>query len=125
MPEVFDYAIVRVVPRVERGERVNVGVIVHCPTRDWLGCRITADLHRVQGLAPDADVDAITDHLLALERICRGDATAGPIAALPVRERFHWLVHPRSTVIQISGVHSGHTDDPASSLQHLFAQLVG
>jgi hypothetical protein len=124
VPEVFDYAIVRVVPRVERGERINVGVIVHCPTRDWLGCRIADDLARVQVLAPDADLDAIADHLRALERICRGDATAGAIATLPVRERFHWLVHPRSTAIQMSAVHSGRTDDPSVSLDHLFTALV-
>ena len=125
MPEVFDYAIVRVVPRVERGERVNVGVVVHCPTRDWLGCRIANDLTRVQAIAPELDLDALADHLRAFERICHGDPTAGPIAALPVRERFHWLVHPRSTTIQLSTVHSGHTEDAAQALDRLFAALVG
>jgi hypothetical protein len=124
VPDVFDYAIVRVVPRVDRGERVNVGVVLHCATRDWLGCRVTSDLSRVHALAPDLDLDAIADHLHALERICGGDPTAGAVASLPVRERFHWLVHPRSTTIQMSAVHSGHADDPEAALTHLFATLV-
>lgn len=124
MPDAFDYAIIRVVPRVERGERVNVGVIVHGPTRDWLGCRISDDLRRVQALAPNLDLDLVREHLHAFERICAGDPTAGPIAALPLRERFHWLVHPRSTIIQLSSVHSGRTSDLRRSLDVLFEKLA-
>lgn len=120
----FDYAIVRVVPRVERGELLNAGVVVHCPTRGYLGCRVVLDRDRLLALDPHADVDAIARHLEAFRRVCSGDAAAGAMAALPARERFHWLVSPRSTVIQTSPVHAGLTDDPEASLLHLVAALV-
>lgn len=121
----FDYAIVRVVPRVERGELINVGAIVYCKTRDFLAAAIEADRRRLLALDPTADVDAIADALLLFERIARGDATAGAIAALPQLDRFHWLTSPRSTVVQTSAVHSGLCDDdPASALERVMDQLV-
>jgi hypothetical protein len=121
---VFDYAIVRVVPRVERGEFINVGVVMHCPTQGYLGCRIVLDRERLCALDPHADVDAIARHLDAFHRVCEGDPTAGAMAALPARERFHWLVAPRSTVIQTSPVHAGLADDPERALTRLVDQLV-
>jgi hypothetical protein len=125
MPEhVFDYAVVRVVPRVERGEFINAGVVIHCPTRSYLGCHVSLDRDRLQALDPHADVDAIARHLEAFRRLCLGDPSAGAMAASPARERFHWLVSPRSTVIQTSPVHAGVADDLESTLQRLFEQLV-
>jgi hypothetical protein len=120
----FDYALVRVVPRVERGERINAGVLVFCPTRGFLGCRVQLDRDRLRALDPLADVDRIERHLHAFAAVCRGDEAAGPIAALPAGERFHWLVGPRSAVIQVSEVHAGATDDPAAALDRLFEALV-
>lgn len=120
----FDYALVRVVPRVERGERINAGVIVFCPTRGFLGCRIALDRARLLALDPAADVELVERHLAAFAAVCRGDAAAGPIAALPPTERFHWLVGPRSAAIQASTVHAGQADDPDAALERLFATLV-
>jgi hypothetical protein len=126
--EAFQYAVLRVAPRVERGELVNVGVVLHCRTLRFLDCRISLDegRHRaLEALAPDVDIDSIEDHLEVLERIVRGDLTGGPIAALPAAERFRWIVSPSSTIIQPSEVHSGLTEDPAATLEHLFATQVG
>jgi hypothetical protein len=120
----FQYAIVRVVPRVERGETLNAGVILLCRPKRFLAARIGLDEARLRALAPDVDVPAIETHLAAIERIARGDADAGPIAALGQGERFHWLVAPSSTVIQSSEVHTGLCDDPAEELEHLFDRLV-
>jgi hypothetical protein len=121
----FSYAVVRVVPRVEREEFVNVGVILFCAERRWLGCRLGADAGRLRALAPEADTAEIARHLDGLRAVCEGDAAAGPVGALPPSERFHWLVAPRSTAIQTSPVHSGIADDPAAALAHLFEMLVG
>ncbi len=123
-PSAFQYAIVRVVPRVERGECVNAGVVLFCRPRRFLDARVELDEARLLALAPDVDLEAVRGHLDALHRIAAGDATAGPIAALPASERFHWLVAPSSTVIQCSPVHTGLTDDPAGELERLVAQLV-
>jgi hypothetical protein len=120
----FQYAIVRVVPRVERGETLNAGVILLCRPKRFLAARVGLDEARLRALAPDVDVPAIETHLAAIERIARGDADAGPIAALGQGERFHWLVAPSSTVIQSSEVHTGLCDDPAEELEHLFDRLV-
>ena len=122
--EPFQYAVLRVVPRVEREEFVNVGVIVFCRTRRFLAARVALDPRRVRALAPDADLDALREHLEARVRVAAGDADAGPIAALPQSERFHWLVAPSSTVIQTSSVHSGLCDEPEAVLERLFEQLV-
>ena len=121
----FQYAIVRVVPRVERGESINAGVILLCRPRRFLRARVGLDEARLRSLAPDVDPAMIPSHLAAIERIAAGDPTAGPIARLGIGERFHWLVAPSSTVIQPSEVHTGLCDDPAEELDHLFDKLVG
>jgi hypothetical protein len=120
----FQYAIVRVVPRVERGECLNVGVVLLCRPRRYLGARVALDEARLRAFAPDLDPAAIRPHLDAIERIAAGDPGAGPIARLEPAERFHWLVSPSSTMIQPSEVHSGLCDDPAVELDHLIATLV-
>ena len=121
---VFQYAIVRVVPRVERGECLNVGVILLCRPRRFLGARVHLDEQRLAVFAPDFDPQLLRLNLEAIERIATGDPTAGPIAKLGQAERFHWLVAPASTVIQASAVHTGICDDPAAELAHLVATLV-
>ena len=123
-PSPFQYAIVRVVPRVERGECVNAGVVLFCRQRQFLAATVALDEQRLLALAPDVDLEAVRGHLDALGRIAAGDASAGAIAALPASERFHWLVAPASTIIQSSAVHTGLTDDPAAELERLVAQLV-
>jgi hypothetical protein len=120
----FDYAIVRVVPRVEREEFVNAGVILFCLERDFLGARIELDRARVRALFPGADLAEIEEHLAAIPRICAGEEGSGPIGQLSLRERFHWLVAPRSTVIQISPVHAGLCEDPAGALERLLDRMV-
>jgi hypothetical protein len=120
----YDYAIVRVVPRVERGEFVNAGAIVSCQTRDFLKARIELDEARVLALDPHADLGAIRMNLESITRICQGGPQAGPIGALTQRERFHWLVAPRSTIIQTSPVHTGRCGDPEAVLEHLLATMV-
>jgi Protein of unknown function (DUF3037) len=123
-PSPFQYAIVRVVPDVERGECVNAGVVLFCRPRRFLAARTELDEARLRALAPDADLAAVRGHLDALERIAAGDPQAGPIAALPASERFHWLVAPSSTIIQSSPVHTGLSDDPEAELEHLMGLLV-
>lgn len=120
----FDYAILRVVPRVERGELINAGVILFCLERDFLQARVELDDARLRALWPAADVELIRQHLEAIPRICAGNADAGPIARLSQRERFHWLVAPRSTMIQVSPVHSGLCEQPERALDDLFQQMV-
>jgi hypothetical protein len=126
--EAFQYAVLRVVPRVERGELVNVGVVLHCRTLRFLDCRIALDEGRrraLEAMAPEVDLDSIQAHLDVIERVVQGNLAGGPLAALPAPERFRWIVSPSSTVIQPSDVHSGLTDDPAATLDHLFATQVG
>ncbi len=121
----FQYAIVRVVPRVERGESMNAGVILFCRPRRYLAARVDLDEKRLTALAPDADPQTVRAHLDAIARIAAGDLSGGPIASLTKPERFHWLVAPSSTIIQPSAVHTGMTDDPATELDHLFDLMVG
>ena len=121
----YQYAIVRVVPRVDRGERLNVGVILLCRPRRFLGARTGLDADRLAALAPDLSAATVQPHLDAIEAIARGELAGGPIAQLGIGERFHWLVAPASTIIQPSAVHTGLTDDPAGELEHLYASLVG
>jgi hypothetical protein len=123
-PSPFQYAIVRVVPRVERGECINAGVVLFCRPRRFLAAAVRLDEERLRALAPDVDLAAVRGHLEALERIAAGDPEAGPIAALPASERFHWLVAPSSTVIQCSPVHTGMTGDPERELERLVGRLV-
>jgi hypothetical protein len=120
----FSYAVVRVVPRVEREEFVNVGVILFCPERRYLGCRLLRDSARLRALAPGLDTTEIARHLDGLRAVCEGEPAAGPMAAMSPSERFHWLVAPRSTSIQTSAVHAGVADDPAAALARLFDTLV-
>jgi hypothetical protein len=120
----FDYAAVRVVPHVERAEFINAGVIVSAPARRFLGCALRLDTGRLAALAPDADAAAIARHLEALRAVCAGDPAAGAVALLDQRARFHWLVAPRSTVIQTSPVHAGLCDDPEAALARLLQSLV-
>lgn len=124
MAEPFSYAVVRLVPAIERGEQINVGVIVFCRPLDFLGARTELDEERVRALGRDLDVDAARRHLAALERVAAGDPAAGPIAALDTTARFHWLVAPSSTIIQPSEVHTGLCDDPGGCLDELFERLV-
>lgn len=123
-PSQFQYAVVRVVPDVERGECLNAGVILLCRPRRYLAARVGLDETKLRTLAPDADPATILPHLAAIERIAAGDPSAGPMARLGQGERFHWLVAPSSTVIQASEVHTGICEDPAEELAHLFDRLV-
>jgi len=120
----YDYAVIRVVPRVEREEFVNVGVIVSCPQRDFLQCRIEVDEARLLALFPSIDIELVRKHLASIPAICRGGDDAGPIGKLPARERFRWLIAPRSTIIQSSPAHTGRCDDPPKLLEHLVATMV-
>lgn len=123
-PSSFDYAIVRVVPHVERGERINVGVILYCRSRDFLAARLELDRERLAWLDPSADAPAIDERLQSIAAICAGGASAGPIGRLTQAERFHWLVSPRSTVVQTSRPHVGLCEEPGSALEKLFDRFV-
>jgi Protein of unknown function (DUF3037) len=120
----FDYAIIRVVPRVEREEFINAGVIVSCPEQGFLEARIELDRARLAALDSTLDPERVERYLETIPAICAGGAQAGPIGALPQRSRFHWLVAPRSTIIQTSPVHSGLCGDPRSALEHLLGTMV-
>lgn len=120
----YDYAIVRVVPRVQRGEMINVGVILSCADADFLDARIEADEKRLLAFDPTLDLEAVRGHLATIPAICKGGPEAGPIGELPSRGRFRWLVSPRSTIIQMSPVHSGRTTDPSACLEKLMDQMV-
>jgi Protein of unknown function (DUF3037) len=123
----FEYAVVRVVPRVEREEFLNAGVILYCRSLGFLDARVALDRARLQALSPDAalDLDTIERGLAMIPGICAGDPAAGPIAALDQAERFRWLCATRSTVNQVSPVHAGLCDDPAAMLDHLMKKMVG
>jgi hypothetical protein len=123
MPELepFDYAIIHVVPRVERGEFINAGVIVRCAARRYLKAKVELDERRLAALDPEADAGTVRRHLQAIPAICEG---AGPIGRLTQSARFNWLVAPRSTIIQTSPVHTGFCDDGDRMLEHLFDRMV-
>ena len=120
----YDYAIVRVVPRVERGEFVNVGAIVSSDAENHLAAAFAVDEARLRALDPQIDLNAVHAALAAIAAVCGGGAAAGPIGKLTVRERFHWLVAPRSTIIQTSAVHTGRSDDLAGALERLLDRMV-
>jgi hypothetical protein len=122
--ELFDYAVVRVVPRVERGEFINAGVIVSCPALQYLKAKVELDERRLAALDPTIDQTTVREHLRAVVAICEGGPQAGPVGLLPPRSRFHWLVAPRSTVIQTSPVHTGLCDDGDRMLERLFDHMV-
>ena len=120
----YDYAVVRVVPRVERGEFINVGIILWCPSQSFLGARIELDEQRLQGLDADVNVEAVRSHLASIPLVCAGGPEAGPIGLLSPRARFDWLVAPRSTIIQVSPVHTGRCTEVSSTLEHLLNVMV-
>lgn len=125
--EPFEYAVLRVVPRVERGEGVNVGVVVFCRTKRYLAAKIELGERHTAALAalhPDLDLEAVRAHLDSTEKIVAGDPEGGPLAKLDAPERFRWVTAPSSTMIQPSDVHGGVTEDPARSLEDLFERLV-
>lgn len=120
----FDYALVRVVPRVEREEFINAGVILYCLTQRFLDARVMLDPARLLALCPSADVELVQSHLASIPRLCAGGKAAGPIGLLPQKERFHWLVAPRSTILQTGPVHSGLCAEPAAALEALLQRMV-
>jgi len=122
--ESFQYAVVRVVPRVERGECLNVGVVLFARRHGFLAARTELDEAALCAMAPDCDPAHVRGHLETPERVAAGDPAGGPIAALEPSERFHWLTAPSGTIVQTSPVHTGLTADPAAELEHLFARLV-
>ena len=126
--EPFEYAVLRVSPRVERGELVNVGVVLFCRTLRFLGVRVELRERQVaalRALAPDVDLDAVRSHLASIQAIVEGETAAGPIAGLDPPERFRWVSSPSSTMIQPSDVHGGVTDDPEATLHELFERMAG
>jgi hypothetical protein len=120
----FQYTILRVVPRIDRGERINVGVVVYCPQRRFLGIRIELDAARLRALAADLDPATVEPHLEAIAAVVAGERSAGPLAELGPSDRFGWVAACSSTVIQPSEVHTGLTEDPEATLEHLFRSLV-
>ena len=120
----YEWALLRVVPRVERGECVNVGVVVYAKRPPFLGARVTSDLARALALDPDLDAEGVSRHLRAVVALCEGTPDSGPNGARDPGERFRWLVAPRSTVVQTSPVHTGITASPAAELDALFLRLV-
>lgn len=125
VPSSFDYAVVRVVPRVEREEFINAGVIVFCLEHRFLAARVVVDEARLKALWPKLDVDLVRRHLEAIPKVAAGDLSAGPIAKLSQRERFHWLVSPRSTIIQVSPVHTGLCEEgPENMIEELAERFL-
>jgi hypothetical protein len=120
----YDYAIIRVVPRVDREEFINVGVIVSCPALDYLAARIELDEARLRALHPGIDFEMVRENLASIPTICAGGPGSGPIGRLTPRERFHWLVAPRSTMIQTSSVHTGRCDQPSLVMENLLDRMV-
>jgi hypothetical protein len=121
---IYDYAVLRVVPRVDRGEQINAGVILSCADTEFLDGRIDVDEAALLAIDPAVDLAAVRAQLEAMLAVCRGGPGAGPIGALPARGRFRWLVSPRSTMVQPSAVHTGRTNDPVACLEQLMARLV-
>ena len=124
MPQPYEWAALRVVPRVDRSEFVNAGIVLYCQQLDFLAARIELSAERGRALDPDLDLDLVGRHLEAIVALCAGEHSAGPSANRPAGERFRWLVAPRSTVVQPSLVHPGLTDDPAAELDRLVARVV-
>jgi hypothetical protein len=120
----FEYAVLRAVPRVDRGECLNVGVVLYCQARDYLRAALHVDEARLLALHPGTDVDAVRAALAGVEAVCAGDADAGKAALGSRRERFGWLTAPRSTVVQVGPVHGGLTRDPGADLDRLLSRLV-
>ena len=124
MGKPFEYAVLRVVPRVERGEFINAGVVLYCRADNFLGARVHLDSDRLMALDPGTDLEAVRAHLEAVRSVCAGGPEAGSVGRLPLGERFGWLVAPRSTVVQPSPVHTGLTEDPEAELERLLSRMV-
>jgi hypothetical protein len=124
LPSPFEYALLRVVPRVERGEFVNAGVVLYCQEKRFLEAAIGLDPERLRALDPRLDPETVRAHLEAARRVCAGGPGAGPIGLLPPVQRFGWLVAPRSTVVQPGPVHTGLAEDPQKALDHLLETMV-
>lgn len=124
MPHAYEWAVLRAVPRVERCEFVNVGVVVYCQALDFLGCALADDLGRAAALDPGLDLEGLRAHLDGIRAVCEGDESAGANGRRSTGERFRWLIAPRSTVVQPSPVHTGLTDDPAAELADLARRMV-
>lgn len=124
VPNSYDYALIRLVPSVERGECLNTGVILFCRTLGFLGARVHLNTARALVLSPDLDLAAIQQQLNTMLLICKGGPEAGDLGKMSQSERFQWLVSPRSTIIQISPVHEGVGDDPEAALEHLLKTMV-
>lgn len=126
MPDkyLFEYAVIRAVPRVEREEFINIGIVLFCAKQKYLQCRYKLDNDRLLTLCCDIDIDELQQHLDSFERICNGQKVAGPIGQLDIASRFRWLTATRSTVVQASKVHPGFCEDAATTLDKLFEQLV-
>ena len=120
----YDYAVIRVVPRVEREEFINVGVILSCEASRYLEARIELDEARLRALAPDLDIESVSRHLQAVTAICRGGPGTGPIGQVPPRARFHWLTAKRSSILQTSPVHTGKCSDMDAIMEHLLRRMV-
>lgn len=122
--DAFEYAIIRIVPRVERGEFINAGVVLFCRSRRFLEAHVDLDAARLSALAPGLDLGAVADQLDAIVTVCQGGSAAGPLGLLPQHERFRWLTAPRSTIVQPSPVHCGIADDPRAALDDLMSRMV-
>ena len=120
----FAYAVLRVVPDIEREEFVNAGLVLFCRSLRYLAARTSLHAERLGALQPDADLGALREQLVLVERIAAGEVASGPLAGMSQSERFHWLTTPRSTAVQPGPIHGGVTDDPAATFEHLFATLV-
>jgi hypothetical protein len=122
--QLFEYAVIRIVPRVEREEFLNVGVILYCRDQNFLQALYRLNEKRIRLFCDELDIREVEEYLKTFERICRGDINAGPIAKLPIAERFRWLTATRSTIVQTSKVHPGFCKDAGETLNKLFRQLV-
>lgn len=124
MASPFEYALLRVVPRVERGEFINAGVVLYCQEAKFLGARVHLDRERLRALDPRLDPETVLAHLEVARLVCAGGPEAGAVGLLPPVQRFGWLVAPRSTVVQPSPVHTGLAEDPREALDHLLRVMV-
>ena len=120
----FEYAVVRLVPCVEREEFVNVGIILYCPQQQFIRSAFVIDESRIRAICSDVDIGEVKEHFRSFEQICIGGESAGPIGLLPAGERFRWLTAPRSTIVQTSPTHTGLTADAEETLEHLLTKMV-
>lgn len=120
----FEYAVIRIVPRVEREEFINTGVVLYCAKQKFLQMQFVLNKERIKALSAELSIEDIHEYLCAFQRICKGEKAGGEIAKLPIAERFRWLTATRSTVVQTSKVHPGFCDDAGEMLERLYNQLV-